>query len=77
MLGFQSAIRAYSYAEFGEGQGKIWLDDVQCVGTESELSNCIHDSFGDHNCQHREDAGVSCSSESLLIMRIRVCVNNV
>ncbi len=66
MLGFNNAIRAYSFAEFGEGQGNIWLDDVQCIGTESELANCVHPAFGNNNCQHREDAGVSCTSEFIL-----------
>ena len=65
MLGFAGAIRAFSEGVFGEGKGNIVLDDVQCVGTESELANCIHSDFNVHNCQHREDAGVSCTSEWL------------
>lgn len=63
MLGFEGAIRAYSYATFGEGLGPIWLDNVECIGTESELSNCIHNNFGVHNCGHNEDAGVACTSK--------------
>lgn len=62
MLGFEGAIRAFSFATFGKGLGKIWLDDVQCVGTEAELADCIHPDFGIHNCHHNEDAGVSCTS---------------
>ena len=40
--------------------GLIWLDDVQCDGSESDLSDCPRNSFGLHNCHHGEDAGVSC-----------------
>ena len=73
MLGFEGAIRAFSEAVFGEGKGNIVLDDVQCVGTESELANCIHSDFNVHNCQHREDAGVSCTSKWLSYSIIIVC----
>ena len=45
-------------AAFGEGNGSILLDDVQCTGNESTLLNCTHSSVS--NCEHREDAGVKC-----------------
>ena len=63
MLGFKDAVRAYSYATFGQGKGRIWLDNVRCVGTETELGDCPHLSWGTHNCQHYEDAGVACTSK--------------
>ena len=45
---------------FTNGAGQIWLDDVQCSGTETRLVDCTHPSFGTHNCAHYEDAGVRC-----------------
>ena len=35
------------------------MDNVQCVGTESYLTNCTH--ITNHNCGHYEDAGVRCA----------------
>lgn len=37
----------------------ILMDDVACVGTESELLLCSYNM--NHNCVHSEDVGVSCS----------------
>ncbi len=51
---------AYSRAHFGEGNGTIWMDEVRCSGSESQLKYCTFNSWGDHNCGHNEDAGVSC-----------------
>ncbi|KAM4652190.1 uncharacterized protein O3C94_014544 [Discoglossus pictus] len=56
-----TAVRALASAAFGRGEGKIWLDDVKCTGTESKLKECGHNGYGKHNCQHSEDAGVICS----------------
>jgi deleted-in-malignant-brain-tumors protein 1 len=45
---------------FTNGQGQIWLSDVQCDGTETRLIDCVSNPLGVHNCHHYEDAGVSC-----------------
>ena len=39
----------------------IYLDDVNCIGTEISLLNCSHNGIGQHDCNHLEDAGVLCS----------------
>uniref|UniRef100_A0A8C8BJV8 SRCR domain-containing protein n=1 Tax=Otus sunia TaxID=257818 RepID=A0A8C8BJV8_9STRI len=60
-LGCGHAIKAFVSAHYGEGSGRIWLDDVNCTGAESDLWACPSRAWGQHNCQHKEDAGVLCS----------------
>ncbi|KAM4643720.1 soluble scavenger receptor cysteine-rich domain-containing protein SSC5D-like [Amazona ochrocephala] len=60
-LGCGDALSAPGSAPFGPGEGPIWLDDMECNGTEAELSACRTRPWGEHNCDHGEDAGVVCS----------------
>ena len=63
MLGFSGALRAVTNAYYGRGAGRVWLDNVECTGTETSLLNCSHSRFGsvDSNClDHHNDAGVVC-----------------
>ena len=47
-------------AAFGHGTGQIWLDDVNCIGNETLISQCRHRGWGIENCGHHEDAGAVC-----------------
>ncbi|XP_072035889.1 scavenger receptor cysteine-rich domain superfamily protein-like [Amphiura filiformis] len=63
-LGFRSeGAKVYGNAWFGEGIGDIFLDDVFCIGNERTLGECPHSGWGNHNCDHFEDAGVSCEED--------------
>jgi HGF/MSP/plasminogen-like protein len=44
--------------------GQIWLDQVHCAGNESNLDQCLHWHWGEHNCGHTEDVGIRCSQAS-------------
>ena len=62
-LGYPVAIRRVLHAGFGEGTGRIWLDDVACAGNESNLNECAKTAWGVTNCNHGEDAGVICGGK--------------
>ena len=59
-LGFQRG-QVLNASQVEAGIGAILLDDLHCTGTESNLFECQHNGIKIHNCQHNEDAGVSCS----------------
>uniref|UniRef100_A0A4W2C5C3 SRCR domain-containing protein n=1 Tax=Bos indicus x Bos taurus TaxID=30522 RepID=A0A4W2C5C3_BOBOX len=62
-LGCGRAMEAPGKAHFGEGSGKVLLDNMQCRGHEEHLDECSHAGWFAHNCGHREDAGVVCSGD--------------
>lgn len=60
-LGCGEATAARVEAFFGPGTGTILLDNLKCRGSEASLQQCSHISWNVHNCDHTEDAGVTCS----------------
>ncbi|KAG5849464.1 hypothetical protein ANANG_G00110730 [Anguilla anguilla] len=60
-LGLGGTAKAWGQAYFGEGSGRVLLDEVGCTGNELSVEQCPKSAWGEHNCEHREDAGVSCT----------------
>ena len=55
----------YSNAFFGAGTGPIYLDDVVCTSSASQLLECSSRPTLRHNCSHSADAGVGCEGNTL------------
>ena len=66
MLGFRlGAKEATLLSRFGSSpNGQINLDEVDCVGDESDLLECKFNPWGDHDCSAKEFAGVICIDEN-------------
>ena len=68
MLGFSSAFGAGTVSSDFIGSGPIWMDNVQCEGREwlySSLEACTSRGWGVANCNHNQDATVTCDSECM------------
>ena len=39
----------------------IWMDELNCLGWEESLMDCLHHGLGNHNCDHDEDVYINCS----------------
>ena len=56
-----SGSRAYRNARFGEGTGAVYLEGLECDGSENILLDCPMDvGIGLSLCYHSEDVGVKC-----------------
>uniref|UniRef100_X2B479 SRCR domain-containing protein n=1 Tax=Capitella teleta TaxID=283909 RepID=X2B479_CAPTE len=59
-----SEARELTFSNIAIGEGQIWLESLDCLGSESNVMQCNHDGWGQHNCYHHEDVRVSCGSPS-------------
>ena len=66
-LAWISGAVALRNAYYGPGTGPILLDDLLCTGTELSLFDCNHDGIGVHDCDHGEDASVTCQGNIICI----------
>ena len=65
-----------AYARFnsyyGAGRGTILLDDVVCTGNETDIVDCRHRPWANHDCTHNEDVGVQCVPNSMILLSFTV-----
>jgi len=45
---------------YGAGTGRIWLDNLRCRGSETNIGRCRHNSWGSNNCRHSKDISIAC-----------------
>ncbi|XP_072016052.1 scavenger receptor cysteine-rich domain-containing protein DMBT1-like [Amphiura filiformis] len=59
-LGYGEALDAHMGGVYPAGEGNILLENLQCHGFENSLETCVHSQWRTHDCDHTEDAGVTC-----------------
>ena len=64
--------KAVKGAYHGAGSGPIWLDNVKCDGSETVLVNCTSNGWRTHNCDHEDDASVSCTGKTVVQVAVQV-----
>ncbi|XP_060589261.1 deleted in malignant brain tumors 1 protein-like [Ruditapes philippinarum] len=71
MLGYTGSgiSRAFPGGNYGQGHGGVIVSELECDGSESDIKQCPS-KWGTQNnfCDHRRDAGVSCSSMYIFYM---------
>ena len=68
--------RAFRSAQFGEGTGAVFLEGLECVGTETSLLDCPMDTpLGTSLCDHSDDAGIRCYGMCVIYSVMRICIH--
>ncbi|XP_010119082.1 PREDICTED: soluble scavenger receptor cysteine-rich domain-containing protein SSC5D-like, partial [Chlamydotis macqueenii] len=65
-LGCGTARSTAGSSRFGTGDGLIWVDTVECAGTEGALFECKVKFWGVESCKSSGHAGVVCSVAAVL-----------
>ena len=67
-LGFAEGSRFRCHAAcFGEGEGKIWMDELACPRGGDKVMLCDFKEWGEHDCTHANDVGVCCKGEQSIL----------
>ena len=73
-LGLGPAITARHNASYGQGDGHVWLDNLNCTGIERTIRMCPHRGWGDTKCGHSNNAGVQCHVSGSVYVSLEVVV---
>ncbi|KAI1880479.1 hypothetical protein AGOR_G00252960 [Albula goreensis] len=66
-------------AAFGQGEGQVWSEEIQCRGNESQISFCPTSPTKKQHCSHENDVGLVCSgyTESRVVNGSDICSGRV
>ena len=62
---------------YGAGSGAIFMDDVDCTGSETSLADCSHRGWGSHHCGQSEDVAIECYVPTTATVGMNIVVYNV
>ncbi|XP_063960170.1 galectin-3-binding protein B-like [Lytechinus pictus] len=68
LLGFLGASDVLHNTAFGEGTGKVFLEDISCLGSVVTSMNCTFMSLEAVDCPHNLDVGVMCKGSVMSMM---------
>ncbi|KAI4895151.1 hypothetical protein NFI96_030753, partial [Prochilodus magdalenae] len=60
-LGCGLPVEVLGGAAFGRGEGQVWSEELQCRGSESQISSCPTSPSLKHNCSNDSDVGLVCA----------------
>lgn len=47
-------------AHVGQGTGRILMENVECLGNETDIATCEFNGWGQTNCSNGDEASVQC-----------------
>lgn len=65
-LGFSPSYPViYKHRPFGSfsNRTQIHMDDLQCLGTETDIANCRFGGWGKSDCSYEESISMSCDTD--------------
>ncbi|KAL4217663.1 Deleted in malignant brain tumors 1 protein-like [Mactra antiquata] len=57
---FGGTRKVHKNAYYGQGNGSIVIDELQCAGDETDVQFCISDPWLSNDCAHAQDVGIDC-----------------
>ncbi|KAJ8283234.1 hypothetical protein COCON_G00020840 [Conger conger] len=64
-------------AAFGQGEGQVWAEEIQCRGNESQINFCPTAPSQNQPCSHGNDVGLVCSDSIRLVNGSSPCAGRV
>ncbi len=61
-LGWEGGYAVYR-AAYGQGDGPVWIQNVDCDRQARSLWDCGRSDWGDNSCSHTQDVGVDCFND--------------